>query len=302
MNLDGTSDRERTQLCVDKSAQQQTANGANMTHVRLQRRKPCARFAILLGLALAACAGAPASSRAEGISFTVANYLWITSISANIAIGPTSTHVDKSFIDLLKETETAIAFSGYGAVHYGNWSFFLDGLYSRVTADTSVGPLATQTRGVTSLLDFGLSYRLGLLGVPQSGGWALMLEPYVGGRYINLSTRISGGRSGPFGGPLVIDVHKTFSGVDPIFGARLTAEVDPRWRLSLAADVGGGAATKLTWSASGLVGYRFEMGGIFSTLWVGYKALGLDLNSGGPLPLRVNQVLHGPVVGSSFRF
>jgi len=268
-----------------------------MTHHRLQWSRRGLRFAALLGLALAASAGSKGLARAESVSFTVAPYLWITSISADVAIGPNSTHVEKSFVDLLKESETAFAFSGYGAVHYGNWSFFLDGLYTRLTADSSVGPIPTETRSISSLLDFGLSYRLGLAGVPQSGGWAMWLEPYVAGRYINISGRIKGA-----GGPLAIDVTKSFSGVDPIFGARLTAEVDNRWRFTLAGDVGGGVATKVTWSASGAIGYRFEMGGIVQTMWVGYKALAIDLNSGGSVPLRVNQVLHGPFVGSSFRF
>lgn len=241
-------------------------------------------------------------AHAQELSFTVAPYLWITSASASIAIGGASTQVNKSFVDLIRDSENAFAFSGYGAVHYGNWSFFLEGLYSRLTADTHVGPLPTQSRSITSLLDFGLSYRFGLFGVPQSGGWAMSLEPYVGGRYVNLSARIQGGFSGPLGGARAIDVHKSFSGVDPIFGARLMTEIDQHWRVTLAGDVGGGAATNLTWSASGLLGYRFQLGGVVSTFWVGYKALGIDLNTGGNLPLRVNQVLHGPIVGSSFRF
>ncbi|MFO0986777.1 MAG: hypothetical protein U1F37_05355 [Alphaproteobacteria bacterium] len=273
-----------------------------MTNSSSAARGPSRRIAAVFGLALGSIGMAPNSASAESVSFTVAPYLWVTSASANIAIGGASTQIHKSFFDLLRESETAFAFSGYGAVHYGNWSFFLEGLYSRLTADTNLGPLPTQTRSITSLLDFGLSYRLGMVGVPGSGGWAMSLEPYVGGRYVNLSTRIQGGFAGPAGGARTIDVNKSFSGVDPIFGARLMTEIDQRWRVTLAGDVGGGAATNLTWSASGLLGYRFEMGGVVSTLWLGYKALGIDLNTGGNLPLRVNQVLHGPVIGSSFRF
>nr|WP_281720695.1 hypothetical protein [Nitrosomonas nitrosa] len=260
------------------------------------------KFAAGLFFALGSTAASPNAAHSQDVSFTVAPYLWITSASARIAIGGASTQVNKSFVDLIRESESAFAFSGYGAVHYGNWSFFLEGLYSRLTADTNVGPLPTQTRSITSLLDFGLSYRFGLFGVPRSGGWAMSLEPYVGGRYVNMSTRIQGGFSGPLGGARAIDANKSFSGVDPIFGARLMTEIDHRWRVTLAGDVGGGAATNLTWSASGLLGYRFEMGGVVSTLWLGYKAQGIDLNTGGNLPLRINQVLHGPVIGSSFRF
>lgn len=255
-----------------------------------------------LGAAFSATVFGADGARAQDLRFTVAPYLWVTSASANVSIGRTSTEIHKSFFDLIRESETAFAFSGYGAVHYGKWSFFVEGLYSRLTADTQVGPLPTSTRSTTSLLDFGLSYRLDLFGVPGSGGWAATLEPYVGGRYTNLTTHIKGGVSGPLGNPLAIDVKKTFSGVDPIFGARLTSEIDNRWRVTVAGDVGGGAATKVTWSASGLVGYRFEMSGIHSTLWLGYRALGTDFDTGGSLRFRMNQVLHGPIIGSTFRF
>lgn len=266
------------------------------------RRGRVRGLAAVFGLALGSVGMLPNPAQAQEVGFTVAPYLWITSVSANMAIGGASTQVNKSFVDLIRESETAFAFSGYGAVHYGNWSFFLEGLYSRLTADTNVGPLPAESRSITSVLDFGGSYRLGLFGVPRSGGWAMSLEPYVGGRYVNLSARIQSGFSGPAGGARAIDVTKSFSGVDPIFGARLVTEIDDRWRVTLASDVGGGAATNLTWSASGLLGYRFEMGGVVQTFWVGYKALGIDLNTGGSLPLRINQVLHGPIIGSSFRF
>ncbi len=260
------------------------------------------RSTALIAIALIGAAGGAESVCAQEVGFTVAPYLWVTSASANVTLGRTSTEVHKSFLDLIRESESAFAFSGYGAVHYGKWSFFLEGLYSRLTADTNVGPLPTNTRSVTSLLDFGLSYRMDVYGVPGSGGWATTLEPYVGGRYVNLSARIKGGVSGPVGNPLGIDVSKSFSGVDPIFGARLTTEIDSRWRVTFAGDVGGGAATKVTWSASGLVGYRFEMSGIYSTLWLGYRALGMNFDTGGTVPFRMNQVLHGPIIGSSFRF
>jgi hypothetical protein len=267
-----------------------------MTSLRLAR----IRLAAPVATAIALAAAAP-PARAEAPSFTVAPYVWITSVSASLSIGETSTSINKSFIDILKSTEKAFAFSGYGAVHHGNFTFFVEGLYSRLKAETNAGFVPVTAISETDLVDFGLSYRFDIAGEPGSGGFSLAVDPYLAGRYVGLYTRItSRGRFAANGQPL-IDVQRSWTGVDPVFGVRFTAELDRRWRLTVAGDVGGGAAQSITWSASGLVGYRFEIAGIYQTAWLGYKALSIDLNAGSQ-GLRIRQVLHGPVFGASFRF
>ena len=59
-------------------------------------------------LALSAACAFPA--RAESLTFTVAPYVWITSVSASLSVGNVSTSVNKSFIDILKSTERVFAF------------------------------------------------------------------------------------------------------------------------------------------------------------------------------------------------
>jgi hypothetical protein len=258
------------------------------------------RLAAPVATAIALAAALPA--RAESPTFTVAPYVWITSVSASLNVGNVSTSVNKSFIDILKSTERVFAFSGYGAVHHGNFTFFLEGLYSRIRAETNAGFIPVTTKSESGLMDFGLSYRFDVAGEPGSGGFSLSVDPYLAARYVGLYTRItSRGRFAANGRPL-IDVERSWTGLDPVFGVRISAELDRRWRLTMAGDVGGGAAQSITWSASGLVGYRFEMGGIYQTVWLGYKALSIDLNAGGANGLRIRQVLHGPVFGASFRF
>jgi hypothetical protein len=53
----------------------------------------------------------------------------------------------------------------------------------------------------------------------------------------------------------------------------------------------------------GLLGWRFRLGGVDATAWVGYKALSLEKKtSAAASVLSIRQVLHGPVIGTSFRF
>lgn len=140
------------------------------------------------------------AARAQEVSFTIAPYIWFTGISADLTIGSNSTSASASFIDLVENSETLIGFAGYGAVHWGNWSFYLDGLWSRVTADASVGPIPVEVRTTTSVLDFGLAYRFPISQPSaQTGQWGFAIEPYVGGRYSKLSSSSFGGYARPPG-------------------------------------------------------------------------------------------------------
>jgi hypothetical protein len=124
--------------------------------------------------------------------------------------------------------------------------------------------------------------------------------------FFSLKTRISGAAvsSGPLGTVIALDERSTSSGVDPIFGASFQFEMPEGFRVAVKGDVGGfGAYSDLTWSAMGLLGWRFKIGSTDSTAWVGYKALGLDKETSSAAgPVNVRLVLHGPVLGMSFRF
>ena len=251
------------------------------------------------GAAFALLAGGTAPARAQELSFTVAPYVWIAGLRSTTTLNGHTVNNVQSFGDLVKSSETLFGFTGFGEVRYGSWSFFLDGVYTRVTDDATLrNTIPLSVKIATSYLDFGIAYRFDLFGAAQGGGWAMSLEPYVAGRYSSMNVSIRGQNAG------VIDVSRNIGGVDPLFGARLLLEHNDGWRFRVAGDIGGfGAHSRITWTVSALVGYRFETFGVWQTLWVGYKALGSDLeNRRGPVQIKMNQVMHGPMIGSSFRF
>jgi hypothetical protein len=214
-------------------------------------------------------------------------------------------------LDLVKSSESLVGLMGYADVRYGNWIFFVDGFYSRITDEKAIPlgrlfrelPLELKMR--TASVDFALGYRIPLVEpAPGVTSWRAAIEPYVGGRFTWLETKITGSTvsSGPLGTVIAVDEKASSSGVDPIFGAWFYFEMPEGFRVALKGDVGGfGAYTDLTWSAMGLLGWRFSMGGIHTTAWAGYKALSLDKESTAGT-VRINQILHGPVIGMSFRF
>jgi len=69
-------------------------------------------------------------------------------------------------------------------------------------------------------------------------------------------------------------------------------------------DIGGfGAASDLTWSATGVVGFDFELCELPMTVFAGYRAIAHDYSKGSGADRFVwDVVLHGPILGFSIQF
>lgn len=87
--------------------------------------------------------------------------------------------------------------------------------------------------------------------------------------------------------------------VDPIVGLRVEHDLSRTWSISVSGDVGGfgiGSAADFSWGADALVFCHF---GERWSLVAGYRAIGLDRDSGEiPVDIRV----HGPLIGASYRW
>jgi hypothetical protein len=96
------------------------------------------------------------------------------------------------------------------------------------------------------------------------------------------------------------ELDKSFDWVDPILGARCVASLTPKLQLIARGDVGGfeiGDASKLTWSASAYLGWRFSP---LVSAWAGYKYLDVDRED--DKDNEVDLAFSGPVLGVSFTF
>jgi hypothetical protein len=101
-----------------------------------------------------------------------------------------------------------------------------------------------------------------------------------------------------FGGT---DLHQEASvwWIDPLVGLRVGADLSDRISVVVAGNVGGfdiGSASKLSWEALAYVDWRF---GDTTSAFLGYRGLGVDRGKGA---LGADVVLHGPLVGTLFRF
>ncbi|MEG6549302.1 hypothetical protein V6C53_03565 [Desulfocurvibacter africanus] len=243
-----------------------------------------AGLALLAPMFLASpCPAQDDAADGRGWRFLFAPYLWMTSIDGDVSARGRTADVDVDFGDIWEDLD-------FGAqVHLeawrGRWGAFVDPTYLYLSDD----PLGVDVDTRLWLVEFGGMYRL--LENRALGGTlrGLSLDVLAGGRYWNGRITIDP--------PNLSAVESSHDWADPIIGSRLQGDLPANLFFSLGGNIGGfGLASDLTWSATGLLGYRFTP--LFSLLG-GYRALGVDYEQGG---FRLDTTMHGPVVGAAFSF
>lgn len=245
-----------------------------------------------------------------GWTFSIAPYLWATSLDGDLKLRGRSVDVDASFQDILKESDSIIGIEGHGEAWNGDWGLYIDGVYNRIDTEDAADVDALidiKLENVTelSIVEAGLLYRIGKW--PLASGWSgsapdgptLELDAYGGARYtaLDVENKVTIG-------PLTFKEDGSKDWVDPFLGARAILNLDRHWRLMLGGDVGGfGVGSDFTWSALGLVGYQYELFGLDLTSVFGYKALYQDYEDGsGSNRFEWDMTLHGPIMGTIVRF
>jgi hypothetical protein len=258
------------------------------------------RFATLLLLAALATTGAARAQEAttdagpaDRWSVTVAPYLWMISLDGNATVGGLETDVDVPFSDSIKD----LSFGGMllGTVRKGRFGLTLNGVFTRVSPDDSVGPFDIDT--TTDLASIAAApfyrvidwtYREGVDGRPRR----FILEPYAGARwnYLRAELEVRGGRQ----------FDQSEGWVDPIVGTRFGLDLTDDWLLAGAGDVGGVVTgSDFAWNVQAYLAYRTELFGRETILSAGYRALHTDYEDGN---FEWDVTQHGPILGTVIRF
>lgn len=229
-------------------------------------------------------------------------WIWLVGFNGDIGVRGRTAGVDSSFGDVLDASDSIFAFSGRLEIGSGRIAAFLDGMYSDLGADDQSGPEGVASIDVTlqqALLDFGLMYRL-VDREPEGDAAAnrknITLDLYAGGRFnsmeIDLDAQNGERRS----------ASKDW--IDPIVGAKLGLPFSERWRAEINGDIGGfGASSDFTWSATAVLGFDFDLFGLPSTAFAGYRAIGWDYSEGsGAEEFIFDMTQHGPLLGLSLSF
>lgn len=253
-------------------------------------------------------------------SFSAAPYLWLpsvkTEIATNGAIANPGAESTADFGDLLKELD--FGFLGHLEARKQRWAVFADAVYLRISTNGqtnafSIGPLAVSPTSIdveleAAMLEFGGAYRVAewRMGTTGSGQQNVSLEVLGGARVVSIDvdTRTAVELTGPLAQvsrQVKVDLSPTFEYVDPMVGARLYADVAPRWRLGLRGDVGGfGVGSKFTWNMFASASYRAWDN---VDLLFGYRAMSFDLEDDDPrLNVELDVMLHGPLLAAVFHW
>jgi len=256
----------------------------------------------LLGIMLTATF-VPSVAKAEigGWSLAVTPYLWGAGIDGTVTVGGHSAEVSRSFDELLKSLDLAGMINLQART--GRFGLYSDVAFIGLSDSTSVKDPATGATLLNAtasidewLVDFGASWAVAQWGAGGTGTKGIV-DLFLGGRYWSVATELKA--DSPFfaGEP---SVKKTVDWVDPIVGARLSVDVTPKLELIGRGDVGGGlggSTSKLTWSASALLGWHFTP---LLSAYAGWKYLSVERE--GDRGSTVDLAMSGPVLGLAFTF
>ena len=237
---------------------------------------------------------AGAAARAEEWSFTATPYLWLMGSSGDVEVRGIETHLDDSFVDMLRGTDTLIG----GFLHLegrgGGWGFYLEGNYAYTSTESeAAGAIDTRVRTGLTVLEAGglVEVASGTLGGDPERGWRI--EATAGVRYVSFDVNLELGPA---------DLERTLSWTDPVVGLGARLDLGPDWTVIGHGDIGGfGLGSNIAANLYALVGYRTEIFGAPLLSTFGYRGLYFDREDDG----RDNSAdlwLHGPVLGMTFAF
>ena len=243
-------------------------------------------------------------STSDEWTFTVAPYLWAVGMDGDVGVARFKTSVNDSFIDIMQDSDSVMAFMGDFSASKGPWSFFVSPTWAKLGSDNeSFGPIKADITETITIIGFGTRYRVAewsLADVPGgSPKWAnqmVTVDLLAGARYTHLEIEFDFKRIG------TRDRSKDW--VDPFIGGVTQIGLTDKLSFRVRADIGGfGVGSDLSWHSVGLLGYKVQPFGLDGTLAAGYRALYQDYTDGsGRNKFEWNMTLHGPVLGLAVTF
>jgi hypothetical protein len=260
----------------------------------------------------------------EAWRLSLTGYGWLMSVAGNFTARGQTVDVNASFIDLLQKSDSLTAFMSYFEANKGPAGLYADLVWTRLGFARSMAsyrnPLPGLQLSVTAnaalvtemtIAEIGGLYELHRWS--GSAGSFTAVDALAGFRYWNSSasasvdalatatyTPLGIGASRQFG----VSLSNTMQWVDPLIGLRPRHHFTPHQGILVRGDIGGfGLGSQLTWQALAVYSYEWKVDGLGLAAVLGYRALGTNYSTGSGFDASgMNVVLHGPVIGLTFRF
>ena len=261
-----------------------------------------------------------------GWQFRVTPYAWAPSVNGDVTVRGQTADIDMSFWDLFDsgssgaQLDSLAALMGYVEARKGPWGIYGDVVWGKfdfsgdaVTQRNPIADLKVSARAKAGLdyeitmVESGVTYEV----ARWAGARSTALDLLGGARYWNqeldLSLAVDGSVDlGKLGldrsGSRAVARSGKLDWVDPFVGFRLRHELAPGSELQFLGDIGGfGVGSDLTWQLFAGYGFDFWQSNLHGV--IGYRALAVDYtqNDAG-FKNNLDLILHGPVVGLSFRW
>ena len=232
-------------------------------------------------------------------------YVWATSVKGNMTVNGVTAPMDINLSDLwqlVKNGEVRGGFMGHLAFGRDNWTMFVNGDIVSMDPSAEVRRASIETGLTMTLLELGGAVNLYNADESEPFNSPLRIQMLGGIRYYAVDT--SAILSLPTINPLVT-IDQSANWVDLFVGSQALAKISSNTDVFVRGDVGGfgiGISSIHAWnfvsgiSTNGICG---------SNLFLGYRVFDLDQSlsggNGSPQGFGVNEVIHGPVLGLSFR-
>jgi hypothetical protein len=277
---------------------------------------------LIAALALAFVAQTAVAQEMSDWHFSVSPYAWLTNVSGSLSAQGHTVDVNAGLGDLFAKTDTLVALMANLEARHDRWRLGLDVVYTQMVFTPSVAAQRNPVPWLNLSAAAGASVQSTLLIIEGSAAYELAhlddattIEGLVGVRYWHAVTDMNFGFTatgtintpGDAGlsrsGGLAVAGTGSMDWADPIVGAQLWRDLAPHHRLRLRGDIGGGIGSQFTWQAFAGYSYEFSPGPTAWAATLGYRALGLTYGAGSGADSRsLNLVMHGPVLGVSYRF
>lgn len=258
-------------------------------------------FCILIDPAFAQN-GTPSKDIVKDWEFEIWGYGIAAGITGDVGFRQANVEVDVDFSDILENLD--FGFMGLAQARKGQWSYILDGIYMKLSADNSF----TRRNLLTASVDVEIeqSQLSGFVGYRffEGEGNSIFIKPtidfLVGARYNHLSVEL-GGQASPLGLISPSQRKESVDWVDPVIGLRGIAFLNDKTRVIISGDYGGfGAGSDQAWQT--LLGLRYTFSNGID-VFGGYRAFGFDYEDGtGPSRIAFDLIYHGPMLGMGYKF
>lgn len=238
---------------------------------------------LLVCSSAAHCSEAISSQSTNAWHYSIAPYVWTSSINGDLQAQGHSERFNITFNQILKHL--SFAFQGHFEAGRNAWTLMLDPTYMNLSDDSELDSINLKTRSKTFLVDAGVFYRI--FSMPIADDRFLAVEALGAVRHLGIHNIIDAGN---------LRFSSTARMNTPIFGGRLKADLTPDAYFWLRGDYGGFHVDHVnqTWSTTAGVGFKVKEHLDFA---IAYRVLNLDLSKN---DFAMNVLLHGPAIGISY--